>query len=159
MIFFLALGLLLMSSGLIFAEESAAATQTVRYKLAKVAHTFLGLPYRWGEMSERRGVDCSGLVKMLFARLHIELPRSSREQIQAGERVAKEDMEIGDLVFFSSDGRNPTHVGVYIGNGRFLHAEQKAGHVIISNLSQPWYAQRFLGARRVVDVSKDNGSA
>ena len=127
MILFLAVGLLLVFRGLIFAEESAAAAPTVRYQLAKVARTFVGLPHRWGEMSERRGVDCSGLVKMLFARLHIELPRSSREQIQAGERVAAEDMEIGDLVFFSSGGRVPTHVGIYIGNDRFLHASKGPG--------------------------------
>ena len=158
MILFLALALLF-SKTVCFPEESAPPSQTVRYKLAKAARTFLGLPYRWGGMSERRGADCSGLVKMIFAKLHVELPRTSREQIQSGQEVPLDNLETGDLVFFSSGGDTPTHVGVYIGNHQFLHAEKKAGRVIITDLSQPWYAERFLGARRVVDVAKDNGSA
>jgi len=159
MILFLALGLLFVSKRACSAEESAPVSQAVRHKLAKAARTFLGLPYRWGEMSERRGADCSGLVKMIFAKLHIELPRTSREQVQTGEEVPMDKLETGDLVFFSSGGHTPTHVGFYIGNHQFLHAEKKAGRVIITDLSQPWYAQRFLGARRVVNVPKDNGSA
>jgi cell wall-associated NlpC family hydrolase len=158
MILFLALALLL-SKTVCFPEESAPPSQTVRYKLAKAARTFLGLPYRWGGMSERRGADCSGLVKMIFAKLHVELPRTSREQIQSGQEVPLDNLETGDLVFFSSGGDTPTHVGVYIGNHQFLHAEKKAGRVIITDLSQPWYAERFLGARRVVDASKyDRGT-
>ena len=159
MILLLALCLLLSSKGLVFAEESTAGPQTVRYKLAKMARTFLGLPYRWGEMSERRGADCSGLVKMIFAKLRIELPRTSRDQIQTGEEIPMDKLETGDLVFFSSDGVTPSHVGVYMGNHQFLHAEKKAGRVIITDLNRPWYTKRFLGARRVVDVAKDNGSA
>jgi cell wall-associated NlpC family hydrolase len=151
---FLLLGLLLVRKGLLFAEESTAAPQTVRYKLVKMARTFLGLPYRWGGMSERQGVDCSGLVKMLFAKLHIELPRSSREQIRSGEGVPMDKVEMGDLVFFSDRGKIPTHVGVYVGNNQFLHAEKRAGHVIITDLNQPWYAKRLLGARRVMDLGK-----
>jgi cell wall-associated NlpC family hydrolase len=109
-------------------------------------------------MSERRGADCSGLVKMIFAKLHIELPRTSRDQIQSGEEIPVDKLETGDLVFFSSDGNTPTHVGVYMGDHQFLHAEKKAGRVIITDLSQPWYAKRFLAARRVVNVAKANGS-
>ena len=154
MILFLALALLL-SKAVCFPEESAPASQTVRYKLAKAARTFLGLPYRWGGMSERRGADCSGLVKMIFAKQHIDLPRTSRAQIQTGEDVPVDRLETGDLVFFSSDGQTPTHVGVYMGNHQFLHAEKRAGRVIITDLSQPWYAKRFLGARRIVNVAKD----
>jgi cell wall-associated NlpC family hydrolase len=152
-ILFLALALLL-SKAVCFPEESAPASQTGRYKLAKAARTFLGLPYRWGGMSERRGADCSGLVKMIFAKLHIELPRTSRDQIQTGEEVPMESLETGDLVFFSSDGNTPTHVGVYLGDHQFLHAEKKAGRVIITDLSHPWYSRRFISARRVVDVLK-----
>jgi cell wall-associated NlpC family hydrolase len=109
-------------------------------------------------MSERRGADCSGLIKMIFAKLHIELPRTSREQIEIGEKVPMDRLETGDLVFFSSMGDRPTHVGVYIGNHQFLHAEKKAGRVIITDLNQPWYAKRFLSARRVVDMAKADGS-
>ena len=154
MVLFLLLSLFLVPKDLVFGEESNSSSQTVRYKLVKMARTFLGLPYRWGGMSERRGVDCSGLVKVLFAKLHVELPRSSREQIQSGKEISLDQLETGDLVFFSTHGEIPTHVGVYLGNDQFLHAEQKAGRVIITNLKDPWYAKRFLGARRVIGLWK-----
>ena len=154
MVLFLLLSLFLVPKDLVFGEESNSSSQTVRYRLVKMARTFLGLPYRWGGMSERRGVDCSGLVKVLFAKLHVELPRSSREQIQSGKEISLDQLETGDLVFFSTHGEIPTHVGVYLGNDQFLHAEQKAGRVIITNLKDPWYAKRFLGARRVMGLWK-----
>jgi len=157
MVLFLLLSLFLVPKDLVFGEESNSSSQTVRYKLVKMARTFLGLPYRWGGMSERRGVDCSGLVKVLFAKLHVELPRSSREQIQSGKEISLDQLETGDLVFFSTHGEIPTHVGVYLGNDQFLHAEQKAGRVIITNLKDPWYAKRFLGARRVIGLWKSEG--
>ena len=157
MVLFLLLSLFLVPKDLVFGEESNSSSQTVRYKLVKMARTFLGLPYRWGGMSERRGVDCSGLVKVLFAKLHVELPRSSREQIQSGKEISLDQLETGDLVFFSTHGEIPTHVGVYLGNDQFLHAEQKAGRVIITNLKDPWYARRFLGARRVMGLWKSEG--
>ena len=100
MILFLVLGLLVVSQRVCFTAESAPDSETVRYKLARAARTFLGLPYRWGGMSERRGADCSGLVKMIFAKLHIDLPRTSRDQIQSGEEVSVDKLETGDLVFF-----------------------------------------------------------
>jgi len=151
MILFLALVLFLTPKGLVFAAESTAVPDTVRYKLVKMARKFLGLPYRWGGMSERRGVDCSGLVKMLFSKLHVELPRTSGDQIRSGENIAVENLQTGDLVFFSTDGATPNHVGLYIGENRFVHAEKKAGHVIITDLNQPWYVKHFLGARRVLE--------
>jgi cell wall-associated NlpC family hydrolase len=155
MVLFLLLSLFLVPKDPVFGEESNSSSQTVRYKLVNMARTFLGLPYRWGGTSERRGMDCSGLVKILFDKFHIELPRSSREQIQAGKEVPLDRLEMGDLVFFSTRGEIPTHVGLYVGNDQFLHAEKKAGRVIITDLKQPWYAKRFVGARRVMDLSKD----
>ncbi len=149
---FVLLSLFLVTKAPVFGEESNAASQTVRYKLVKLARTFLGLPYRWGGMSERRGVDCSGLVKMIFAKVHIELPHSSREQIHAGKEIPVDQLDKGDLVFFGSDGETPNHVGIYIGNNRFVHAEMKAGRVIVTDLNQPWYARHFLAARRVIGL-------
>jgi len=151
MILLLTWTLLLTPKARVFAEEPTPLPETVRYRLVKMARSFLGLPYRWGGMSERRGADCSGLVKMLFAKLHIELPRSSRDQIRSGENIAIETLQWGDLVFFSSDGATPNHVGLYIGKNRFIHAEKKTGQVIITNLNQPWYGKHFLAARRVME--------
>jgi cell wall-associated NlpC family hydrolase len=155
MILLLALILWLTPRSLVFAEESSAAPESVRTRLVKMARSFLDLPYRWGGTSERGGVDCSGLVKILFAKLHIELPRTSREQIHSGERIAVSDLKRGDLLFFSSDGATPNHVGLYIGDKRFLHAAKNPGKVIISGLDQPWYTNHLLGARRILDSSKE----
>lgn len=131
------------------------APQALRYRLASAGFDFLGVPYRWRGMSEARGFDCSGLVKKLFDKFQIDLPHSAREQFKLGEKVAKAELEIGDLVFFASRGKIPTHVGIYIGDNQFLHAASKARQVIISNLGQKWYTKRFLGARRISDLWKD----
>ena len=88
-------------------------------------------------------------MKVLFARFHVELPRTSREQFHFGESVAIDNLQSGDLLFFSTDGVTPNHVGIYIGESQFVHAEKKAGQVIITKLNQPWYAARLIGARRV----------
>ncbi|TMA57926.1 MAG: NlpC/P60 family protein [Deltaproteobacteria bacterium] len=123
-ILFLLLSLLLASKGMNFADESIPVRQPLRDKLASAARHFLGLPYRWGGMSERSGMDCSGLVKALFAKLNIEMPRTSREQFHSGQDIAVENLRTGDLL---------------------------AGFVIITDLNQPWYVKHFLGARRIVE--------
>ncbi|MBZ5535476.1 MAG: C40 family peptidase [Acidobacteriia bacterium] len=128
---------------------------SVPSQLVQAGLDFLGVPYRWRGMSEQRGVDCSGLVKTLFDRFQIELPHSAREQFKLGNRVARAELAVGDLVFFSTRGRIPTHVGIYIGDNRFIHAARKAGQVIISNLSQSWYQRNFVGARRISDLWRD----
>jgi cell wall-associated NlpC family hydrolase len=149
-ILFLLTSLLFASRGINFAGEVTPVRRPVRDQLASAARRFIGLPYRWGGMSEQRGMDCSGLIKALFAKLKIELPRTARDQYQAGQKVAVENLQAGDLLFFSSDGMTPDHVGLYIGNDRFVHAEKKAGRVIVTALNEPWYVQHFLGARRIV---------
>jgi peptidoglycan DL-endopeptidase LytE len=128
---------------------------SLRDQLVIAGLDFLGVPYRWRGMSERRGVDCSGLVKSLFDKFQIELPHSAREQFKLGEKVARAELAVGDLVFFSTRGKIPTHVGIYIGDNRFIHAAHTAGHVIVSSLSQRWYQKNFVGARRISDLWKD----
>src|SRR5262249_60897173 len=103
-ILFLALSLLLASRGAVLPEESTA--QPIRYKLAKMARSFLGLPYRWGGMSERRGAGCSGLGKMIFAKIHIDLPRTSREQNKLGEENPDHNMETRELLFVFYCGKD-----------------------------------------------------
>jgi cell wall-associated NlpC family hydrolase len=128
------------------------STQPLRYRLASAGLELLGARYRWNGNSESNGFDCSGLVKCLFDKFKIGLPRSSREQFKQGETVDKDKLEVGDLVFFSSRGKIPNHVGIYIGDNQFIHAALRAKRVLVSNLTAPWYNKRFLGARRLTDL-------
>ncbi len=132
-------------------EVSEDADQPLRMRLVEAGFQMLGVRYRFGG-SGKTGVDCSGLVKNLFSKFDIDLPRSSREQFKQGEKVDRDKLEVGDLVFFSSGGKTPTHVGIYIGNDKFLHAARKARQVIVSDLNKFWYTMRYLGARRIMDL-------
>jgi len=129
--------------------------QPLRIQLASTGLGFLGVPYRRSGNSEESGFDCSGFVKSLYEKFKISLPRSSREQFKVGEKIDKDNLEVGDLVFFTSGGKVPSHVGVYIGDNQILHAARRAKQVIISSLSGSWYAKRFLGARRLQDLWAD----
>jgi cell wall-associated NlpC family hydrolase len=128
---------------------------SMRLQLVEAGFKMIGIRYRHSGGSEKTGFDCSGLVKNLFSKFNIELPRSSREQYKQGEKVDRDKLELGDLVFFSSGGSRPTHVGIYIGNDQFLHAARKARRVTVSDLNKIWYAMRYLGARRIADLWGD----
>ena len=125
---------------------------STRDRLVEAGFNLLGVRYRYGGTSEKTGLDCSALVKNLFEKFGFSLPRSSREQYKHGEKVAKEDLQKGDLVFFSSSGKTPTHVGIYIGGNQFLHAASRAKKVVVSDLGRTWYDIRYLGARRIVGL-------
>jgi len=118
--------------------------------LLRNALALLGTPYRWGGTSPDRGFDCSGLVGYLYrTALGIDLPRISREQANAGQVVAdRAAMAAGDLVFFGRRGR-VDHVGIYIGEGKFVHAPSRGKDVTVSSLDGGYWAGRFLQARRV----------
>jgi cell wall-associated NlpC family hydrolase len=126
--------------------------QPKRLRLVEAGFQLIGVRYRFSGGSEKTGFDCSGLVKNLFSRFDIDLPRSSREQYKQGEKVDRDKLEVGDLVFFSSGGKTPTHVGIYIGDDKFLHAARKAKRVVVSDLNKIWYTMRYLGARRIADL-------
>ena len=98
-------------------------------------------PYRSGGMS-RKGVDCSGLVRMIFShQFGIELPRTVKRQARMGQKISKKNLEPGNLVFFKTGARS-RHVGIYLGNNEFLHASAKMG-VIVSSLKNPYWAPRL----------------
>jgi LysM repeat protein len=119
--------------------------------LVKVAKSFAGAPYRYGGESVR-GLDCSAFVKKMYEIFEVQLPRSAREQYYAGPRINKEDLTTGDLVFFKTKRfvNYPTHVGIYIGDDKFIHASSllKRG-VKVDCLSDGYFTRTYMGAIRV----------
>lgn len=121
-----------------------------RSRIVTAAQSYLGTPYRHGGTTHR-GVDCSGLVIAVFAESHIDLPRTSLDQSQVGVAVDASDLLPGDLVFFrTSRGRGVSHVGIFIGNGRFIHASTSARRVRIDALDDDYFRSRLVTAQRVI---------
>ncbi|WP_233580209.1 C40 family peptidase [Luteimonas sp. 100069] len=134
-------------------ETPVARTDGRVEGLLKRALTLIGTPYRWGGSSPDAGFDCSGLVGYVFrTALGIELPRVSRDMAKNGERVERAALTAGDLVFFGRGGNRIDHVGIYLGEGRFVHAPRSGKDVMVSELDSGYWATRFKSARRVAGV-------
>ncbi|NLK44931.1 MAG: hypothetical protein GX300_11130 [Tissierellia bacterium] len=118
-------------------------------KLQNLIPKELGKPYRWGGAGPN-SYDCSGLVYYLYKNLGINLPRTSRTQASAGTYVSKKDLQYGDLVFFARNGKTINHVGIYVGNGNFVHSPQSGDVVKISTLMSGYYSRSYYTARRVI---------
>jgi len=115
------------------------------------AISLIGTPYRWGGNTPEGGFDCSGLVNYVFHDvLDLQLPRTSRELAAwQGARIAREQLGAADLVFFGSGGE-VTHVGIYVGDGRFIHAPRTGGTVRLEQLDTRYWNARYSGARRLL---------
>jgi len=118
------------------------------------AYGFLGTRYRFGGTS-KNGLDCSAFVQQVFDEMEVSLPRTAREQFEHGEVVARGDMQKGDLVFFTTYASFPSHVGIYLGNNRMIHASSREHRVVISSLDTPYYRARFIGAKRIPKISPE----
>lgn len=116
--------------------------------IVRTAFAYRGAPYRYGG-SSRRGFDCSGFTSKVFAKEGVSLPHNSAEQFGYGRRVKSGDMKPGDLVFFRNGRRGIGHVGIYAGDGKFVHANRPGGHVKVDSLRSGYYERNFRGARRV----------
>lgn len=115
------------------------------------AISLIGVKYKYGGSSADAGFDCSGFVRHVFAEsAGIELPRNSYAMGKLGESVAKDDLRPGDLVFYNTLRRSFSHVGVYLGEGRFVHAPSRGKSVEIVDMSDQYWKQRFNGARRLI---------
>lgn len=124
-------------------------------KLLKTkAFGFLGTRYRFGGTS-RNGLDCSAFVQKVFNEMDVALPRTAREQFEKGELVTRGDMQKGDLVFFRTYASFPSHVGIYLGGNRMIHASSRDRRVVISSVDTPYYRSRFIGAKRVAKIAPD----
>lgn len=112
---------------------------------------FIGVPYRWGGDTAETGFDCSGFVRSVYQQsIGLLLPRKAEEQASATHEIEKNDLKPGDLVFFNTMRRTFSHVGIYVGGGRFIHSPRAGGEVRIENMGQSYWQQRFDGARRVL---------
>lgn len=120
-----------------------------RQEIVEYAKSFLGTPYRNGGTT-RDGMDCSGLVINVYGHFDVRLPRTSRDQSRAGESVDRSSVEPGDLVFFKTGRQTVSHVGIYIGSGRFIHASTSARQVRVDELDDDYFKPRYVTARRVI---------
>ena len=127
-------------------EDPARANAVLMRALGLV-----GTPYRYGGNSPEGGFDCSGLVNFVFHdAAQVRLPRTSRDlNAMQGPRIAPERLAAADLVFFGHGG-TVTHVGIYVGEGRFVHAPSSGGTVRLDHLDAPWWSSRYTGSRRVL---------
>jgi hypothetical protein len=129
-------------------EGTTFATVEGAAGIEATASRYLGTPYRFGGEG-RDGIDCSSFVQQVYQERGVGLPRTAREQIQVGRDVAKGDLQKGDLVFFQTYASYPSHVGIYLGDGKMIHASSEKGEVTVSDMNSDYYLSRYLGARRV----------
>jgi cell wall-associated NlpC family hydrolase len=113
-------------------------------RIVEIARKYVGAPYRWGGTSPS-GFDCSGLVRYVYAQVGVSLPHNAAKQYQYGVPVSRDRLEPGDVVFFD----RLRHSGIYIGGGRVIHARQSGKRVSIASLDDNWYAEHWVGARRL----------
>lgn len=124
-------------------------------ELASRAVNLLGIRYKYGSNSPEHGLDCSGLVQYVFKDAWgKELPRTSAEISRVGERVDVSELQPGDLVFYNTLRRGFSHVGIYLGDSKFIHAPSAGGKVRIESMNLSYWKKRFNGARRISDTEQ-----
>ncbi|HHO75160.1 MAG TPA: hydrolase [Deltaproteobacteria bacterium] len=125
-----------------------ANNNSLREEIVLTARNYEGIPYRWGGTSAKTGFDCSGLAMAVYQLNGLNLPRTSREQFKAGRAIGRHQLKKGDLVFFATDTtRRVSHVGIYTGRGRFIHAPGKGKKIRTDKLTDDFYLSTYAGAR------------
>jgi hypothetical protein len=130
-------------------ESEEGTEKSFPDKLTLFAKKLLNIPYKFGG-NTFLGIDCSAYVKKVYGLLGIDLPRTAREQFNEGEAIDKEELSVGDLVFFRTYASFPSHVGIYLGNNLFIHASSHGKKVKVDNLDAPYFVKRFIGAKRLL---------
>ena len=132
------------------AHSSEGIASSLRNDIVEYAKTFLGVRYVYG-CETPKGFDCSGFVKYVFKNFDIELTRTARSQASGADKISKSELLPGDLVFFSGRGYSVGHVGIYIGDGQFIHASSPGDYVKITDLSDSYYVNHYTSSGRVID--------
>ena len=129
--------------------DASVTAEDPRQLLAAFAMKLRDIRYRRGGRAPSTGFDCSGFVHYVFAKtLGIELPDDSASQFRSGSKIARSEMQTGDLVFFHTHGKHVSHVGIYLGEGRFIHSPTTGERVRVDHLDNVYWARRFVGAKR-----------
>jgi cell wall-associated NlpC family hydrolase len=151
------LGRLLANKGLLSQIDQVRQSVTIRASgLVVNALGFLGVPYKRGGNSADTGFDCSGFVKAVYEQtVGLILPRKAEQQAAATQHVDQADLQPGDLVFFNTMRRAFSHVGIYIGEGKFIHSPKPGAEVRVENMGMSYWRHRFDGARRVQTTGID----
>jgi len=130
--------------------EAGNQVQNQASDLVVGAMGFLGVPYRRGGSTAEGGFDCSGFVKAMYEQtIGLVLPRSAAQQAAATQTIDKSELKPGDLVFFNTMRRAFSHVGIYVGNGKFIHSPKPGAEVRVEDMGLSYWARRYNGARRV----------
>lgn len=133
-----------------FVREARQNVAEKTSDLVVTAMGFLGVPYRLGGTNAETGFDCSGFVRAIYSQtMGKVLPRVSAEQANATQQIDRSDLKPGDLVFFNTMRRTFSHVGIYVGDGKFIHAPRTGASVRVESMQTSYWARRFDGARRV----------
>lgn len=137
--------------GLVMAFSIGGGSAFADSKMDNVISKTIGVAYKTGGTTTA-GFDCSGFTKYVFNKMGLTLPRTSKAQYSIGTPVAKSNLRSGDLVFFNTLGKGVSHVGIYVGNGKFAQSSSSRG-VTITSLSQAYWANRYVGAKRVMSTT------
>ena len=134
-------------------DAAATALQSARRTSRPSALGLIGIRYKWGGNTPETGLDCSGLVRYVFQQVTgVTLPRTAKDMSRLGEQVALADLQPGDLVFFNTRRFAFSHVGIYLGDNRFVHAPRRGREVEVATLDSSYWQKHFNGARRLVGV-------
>ena len=132
----------------VVAAPPAEVEPTSGEKIVSIAASLIGTPYLYGGDSPRKGFDCSGLVFYSYEQMGLRVPRTAADQRKAAERIGVDELEPGDLVFFRSSKGRIDHVGIYAGDGRFIHSPNSKSVVSYAYLDDPYYRSHFVSAGR-----------
>jgi len=145
----LVLGAVLLNAvGCAGAPERSDADASRASRAGDIASSMLGKPYRYGGNHPTRGFDCSGLVYYSYRHAGVSVPRSTTGQRRAARKIAQSELTRGDLLFFDQEGKRSSHVGIYLGNNRFVHAPSSGKRVRIDSFQDPYWQRHLVDARR-----------